>query len=170
MRETERAGGPDLDKSRNLGAPSSARSLRLRWDSRSARTALLPVGSDSSSYAIEKLAIIAVVDYSTLINTVEIASELSIMWISVPCLTSTKKRLSGTGLLGVFTVAVPVQSGLTVYVPVAGVQPGPAGVPLITVCSTHVRLPLPSKRVICRLLNCRTTPGAGSKTPWLEDP
>jgi hypothetical protein len=64
--------------------------------------------------SLERPAITTVGNYSTLLNTVETASELSIMCISVPCLTSTKKRFSGTGLLGVFTVAIPVQSGLTV--------------------------------------------------------
>jgi len=51
-------------------------------------------------------------DYSTFLNTEEIASESSTLWISLPCLTTTKAKCSGTGLLGVLTTAVPVQSGL----------------------------------------------------------
>ena len=51
--------------------------------------------------------------YLTLVNTLAIASESSTVRISLPRLTTTKGRTSGTGLLGVLTTAVPVQSGLT---------------------------------------------------------
>src|SRR5437588_6747251 len=53
-------------------------------------------------------------DQSTLMNTVLRACASSTAWISVPCLTTTKARFSGAGLLGVWPTMVPVQSGLTV--------------------------------------------------------
>src|ERR1700681_2213771 len=61
-------------------------------------------------------------NYSTLMNTEAIAWASRMVRISRPCFTITKARFSGTGLFGVFTVAIPVQLGLTVYVPLAAVQ------------------------------------------------
>ena len=53
-------------------------------------------------------------DYSTLMDTVASAFASSTLWISLPCLTTTKNRFSGTGLFGVLATAAPVQFGLTV--------------------------------------------------------
>jgi Tfp pilus assembly protein PilO len=53
-------------------------------------------------------------DYSTLMDTVASACASSTLCISLPCLTTTKARFSGTGLLGVLVTSVPVQFGLTV--------------------------------------------------------
>src|SRR5215469_3133236 len=72
---------------------------------------------------------------STLTDTVESAFASSTSWISLPCLTTTKAKFSGTGLFGVLVTAVPVQFGFTVWVPLPGVQPASSGTPLTTVCS-----------------------------------
>jgi hypothetical protein len=52
-------------------------------------------------------------DSPTLIHVAAIALALRTLRNSVPCLTTTKNRLSGTGLLGVLSTIVPVQFELT---------------------------------------------------------
>jgi hypothetical protein len=48
-------------------------------------------------------------DSPTLIHVPAIALAFRTVWNSLPCLTTTKNRLSGTGLLGVLSTIVPVQ-------------------------------------------------------------
>ena len=66
--------------------------------------------------------------------------------ISVPLLPTTRRRITGeNGEPGMMISASPVQSRLTLYVPVAGVHSIGGNVPLKTTWSTWVRFPWPSK-------------------------
>src|SRR5258707_15466904 len=101
----------------------------------------------------------------SLIHTVLIAFELPTPRTSLPPFTTTKEACIGTGLSGVLIVIIPVQSALTLYVPVDRVQPDSRDVPLTTVCSKKAKFPLPSKLVVPTLRNGRVTPGAGMTKP-----